>query len=102
MTLPTLEEFVAAEGSTFMVHFTDLSIPLDLVEVLPLPTPTNVKHLPDLVRKVPYQLTFRGPGETPLPQETYRLTHQTLGEVDLFVVPLNVDEEGMLYSVMVN
>lgn len=85
-----------------MVHFPDISIPLDLVTALPLPPPPEREDVPAFVRRTPYRLVFRGPRETPLKQEIYRLTHEKLGDVDLFVVPMREEEEGMFYSVVVN
>lgn len=33
------------------------------------------------------------------PQGTYRLRHPTLGELDLFMVPIGPDGEGMRYEI---
>jgi hypothetical protein len=102
MPIPTLEDFVAVEGSQFMVHFTDISIPLALVQAFPLPPPPEREQILDFIRKTPFRLVFRGPLDTPLQQETYRLSHDRLGDLDLTVVPIRKDEEGIFYSVVVN
>ena len=102
ITIPTLEEFVAAEGTRFEVRFPDITIPLDLVEAIPLPPNPQGPGVPSIVRKSPYSLLFRGSSATPLVQNTYRLTHDKLGEVDLFIVPTIQDGEEMFYTVTIN
>lgn len=40
---------------------------------------------------------FAGPLEPVLPQATYGLDHETLGHLDLFLVPIGAVSEGMRY-----
>lgn len=42
----------------------------------------------------PFSLIFRGPCEPILAQQTCRLAHEAMGELDLFVVPLGPDRAG--------
>jgi hypothetical protein len=43
-----------------------------------------------------FSLVFRGtPG---LPQGTYRLSHAKLGDLDIFLVPIGSDGDGMQYE----
>jgi hypothetical protein len=49
-----------------------------------------------------FSLVFRGPNERPLPQMTYRLRNDSLGEFDLFVVPVRRDVEGVYYEAVFN
>lgn len=102
-TIPTLEEFVAVEGTRFDVRFPDITIPLKLEEAVPLPPPPEPgPGIPDTLRKVPYSLVFSGPVETPLAQNTYRLSHDRLGDVDLVMVPMSRQPEAIYYAVTVN
>jgi hypothetical protein len=41
---------------------------------------------------------FRGPTGPILPQRIYRLRHPVMGELDLFLVPIGPDGEGMRYE----
>ena len=41
---------------------------------------------------------FRGPLETFLPQRTYAMEHEGLGNVELFIVPVQRDNEGFYYE----
>jgi hypothetical protein len=45
-----------------------------------------------------FSLVFRGPATQVLPQRTYGITHEELGELELFLVPLGPDAEGMRYE----
>ena len=49
-------------------------------------------------RREPFALTFRGTRSPWLPQGTYRLEHDQLGALDLFIVPIGPDEHGMRYE----
>jgi hypothetical protein len=46
----------------------------------------------------PFSVIFRGPEEPILPQAIYRVSHKKLGELDLFLVPLGPDREGVRYE----
>lgn len=54
----------------------------------------------------PYQeqfyLQFHGPVEVFLPQQVYRLAHETLGEADLFLVPIGHWQDGYRYEALFN
>ncbi len=49
-------------------------------------------------RRQPFSVLFRGPRTPVLPQRIYRLEHDRMGELDLFVVPIGPDEEGLRYE----
>jgi hypothetical protein len=48
--------------------------------------------------RAPFSLVFRSPPGAPLPQHIYRLQHDELGVLDLFLVPIGPDDEGMRYE----
>jgi hypothetical protein len=45
-----------------------------------------------------FSLVFRGPVEPLLPQRTYRVVHDELAEMDIFIVPIGRDEAGARYE----
>jgi hypothetical protein len=45
-----------------------------------------------------FALVFRGGPDPPLRQRIYRLEHDELGALDLFLVPLGPDELGQRYE----
>jgi hypothetical protein len=46
----------------------------------------------------PFSIVFRGSRDRVLPQRTYRVKHEAIGEFDLFLVPIGPDREGMRYE----
>jgi len=48
--------------------------------------------------RIPFSLIFRGPQSSVLPQRTYLLSNETLGEFPLFLVPIGPDDAGMRYE----
>jgi hypothetical protein len=48
--------------------------------------------------RVPFFLEFRSASTVPKPQRIYSLKHATLGEIDLFLVPLRRDAAGCTYQ----
>ena len=53
---------------------------------------------PDGAERHQFSLVFRGPVDPLLPQRTYRLEHAELGALDIFLVPIGPDSEGMRYE----
>lgn len=53
---------------------------------------------PDGQERLQFSLIFRGPTTPVLPQHTYQITHAELGELELFLVALGPDAEGMRYE----
>ncbi len=46
----------------------------------------------------PFRLVFLGPVDPVLPQRTYRLEHEMLGTLDIFLVPIARDASGTTYE----
>jgi hypothetical protein len=92
----TAETFTPHVGSTFTVE-PDAStrLPIELVSVSALggaATGANAK------RRTPFSLVFRGARTPVLPQQIYRLVHESLGVLDMFLVPIGPDQVGMQYE----
>jgi hypothetical protein len=66
---------------------------LELDEVKPFPTLSHSSS--DLER---FSLYFYGPGDVYLPQSIYRLEHEQMGELDIFLVPIARNERGHRYE----
>jgi hypothetical protein len=49
-----------------------------------------------------FTLLFQGPPQNFLPQATYRLRHEQLGELDIFLVPVGQDKSGFHYEAVFN
>ncbi len=46
----------------------------------------------------PFSVLFRVAGDGELEQQIYRLEHESMGSLDLFLVPVGPDSEGMRYE----
>jgi hypothetical protein len=66
---------------------------LDLVEVVEtMSTP----------RQQQFSVVFRGSLDYLLPQGTYHMEHEKMGEIDLFIVPVGKEPDGFLYEAVFN
>lgn len=63
---------------------------------------TQVSELRSSPGQESYSIVFRGPEDRLLPQGTYTLDHDRLGEQDLFIVPVAGDEQGISYEAVFN
>ena len=73
------------------------TLDLVLAEVHSLP------RSPNAPRAEPFSLIFLGPPKPILRQATYTLTHETLGALDIFIVPVGPDPRGgMQYEAVFN
>lgn len=74
----------------------DLVLPLQLVEATESSEQGGLG--PDGQERLQFSLVFRGPATPVLPQHTYPVTHPEMGELDLFLVALGPDGDGMRYE----
>jgi hypothetical protein len=49
-----------------------------------------------------FSIFFRGPQTPFLPQGTYHLEQERIGELDLFIVPIGKQADGYLYEAVFN
>lgn len=49
-------------------------------------------------KREPYSLVFRGPANPVLKQGIVPLQHTQLGDIDIFLVPIGPDSQGMCYE----
>jgi hypothetical protein len=69
-------------------------VELELVEV----TAYGAVGTPPGPGRQPFSLFFRGPLSLRVPQHIYRVEHDEMGAIDLFLVPLGPDAEGMKFE----
>lgn len=63
---------------------------------------SHEKAQPKSKRSAPFSLVFQGPQDSPLYQSTYQLQHEHLGELPVFLVPIDQDQEGVYYEAIFN
>lgn len=98
VTYLRLDMFADRLGDVFRVEPAD-GQSLELVLVVALGR-TSERAAED--RPQSFSLEFRGPNEPILPQQIYRLQHSELGDLDIFLVPIGPDEQGLLYEAIFN
>ena len=69
------------------------SHPMDLIEL------TNGHSSP---RQEQFSLRFRGDRNKVFPQRIYPMKHDSIGDFDLFLVPIGRDESGTYYEAVFN
>jgi hypothetical protein len=93
----TLGDFSGRVGEEFRLDGPSGAVPLTLVEVVDLARRENPGP-----RRSPFSLVFRGPAAPALPQRTWPLAHETLGRLEIFLVPIGPDASGMRYEAVFN
>lgn len=91
------KDFSKHLNQTFHVKV-DLSEPVtfELIEVNKL----GVKKKKGEEGRRPFSVIFRGPPQPILPQQIYQLTHDTMGTLELFLVPVGQDKHGIQYEAL--
>jgi len=95
--LLSCEHFAGRAGQTFDLSMGESSVPLTLAEVNPLP----VRPFPGMMR-APFSLIFRSATPVVLPQKLYRLKNADMGALDIFLVPIARDVQGIVYQAVFN
>lgn len=92
----TRDSFEQVRGSRFRISCAEgdegSSVQLELVEVS-----SSSASRREGFREA-FSLLFQGHRDLRLPQQTYRLAHDRLGELELFLVPLEPNREASFYE----
>ena len=85
----TAENFAPHVGDRFVMHLADgQTVALTLIAA-----EQNGKQQPG-AQRAPFALLFRPPPGVVPAQQLYRLVHEQLGELEIFLVPVTPDAEG--------
>lgn len=94
VALPRKEQFSEQLDSIFRAEFGEgRAVDLVLCEF----TPGVSNKVQDS-----FSLTFRAPGDVPPVQSIYHLENASLGPMDLFLVPVRQDDEGLYFEAVFN
>jgi hypothetical protein len=93
-------EFYTKEGFAEHVN-TKFTIPLEPSGAIELELVEVVSTL-STPRQEQFSVFFRGPANIYLPQMTYHMTHDAMGELDLFIVPVGRQPDGFHYEAVFN
>jgi hypothetical protein len=92
----TQETFAPHVGSTFHIRLNPQeTVPVELAEISEFPDYEGP-------RRAPFSLVFRGAHRFVLPQQTYRIEHEKMQPLDVFLVPIGPDPKGMRYEAVFN
>lgn len=93
----TEEVFTRHVKSKFRVVDLESPVELELTAVEGRPSGPNEQQ--GMER---FSLIFHGPGDALLPQRTYNIEHEEMGEFQLFLVPVGQDADGFEYESVFN
>jgi hypothetical protein len=90
----TYEDFADRVGEAFALTAADGdTLELELADVALLPQANRVPG-----GREPFSLLFHGSGERYAPQGTWRVEHDELGALEIFLVPLGPEDGVMRYQ----
>lgn len=89
------DDFDPHVGERFQLELPEQEkLALELVSTHPLSSDTVEDS-----QRSPFSLVFRSPGERRhAPQQIYTVHHPELGPLEIFLVPIGPDEQGMRYE----
>ena len=93
----TESEFSKHVNSKFNLALNDRTLQLELVEVKGY---RAGEHEQQGMER--FSAFFNGPGDAPLLQQVYQLSHDQMGEFDIFLVPISGDQRGYRYEAVLN
>jgi hypothetical protein len=87
----TVADFAALRGDRFRIAPDDSpAFEVELVEVTEIPREPG--------GRAPFSLELQGGPNPPLPQRIYRLQHQDLGPMEIFLVPIASDRYEAVFT----
>lgn len=89
------EQFAACLNQDFQIVFSDGTLPVKLSEARP-------RSAPEGATRDPFTLTFRGPASLRLPQGIYKMSNATLGEMEIFLVQIAIDQTSSTFEAVFN
>ena len=88
----TIETFAKRIGDRFAMRVRpDATLELELIEANPLGARPGRG-------RAPFSILFRGPLAPVMPQQIYALAHETIGSLEVFIVPVGPGQGGLLYE----
>lgn len=97
MQVLTFESFSPHLNSTFALGLGEAAVDLTLTQATRQP----MRPFAGMIRE-PFSLIFRSGSPVVLPQRIYPLTHAAMGKLDIFIVPIARDAQGVVYQAVFN
>ena len=86
------DDFNGVLNQAFTLELNGSTYPLELISVDRLVDSATVGD------RVAFSIVFRGDSELNLEQQIYHISQDTLGDMELFIVPIGPDDKGMRYE----
>lgn len=87
------DDFAPHVGTTFRIRMGDEVVDAELIDVIGRRGDTVEE-----AQRSPFSVVFRVPTEALIEQQTFRIEHQAMGTLELFLVPVGPDKVGMCYE----
>ena len=97
MQFLTVESFAPHLNSSFALTLGESTLDMALTQVAKLP----FRPFQGMMRE-PFSLIFRSSSPVVLPQRSYPLKHEAMGRLDIFIVPIARDAQGIVYQAIFN
>jgi hypothetical protein len=97
LQLLTFESFAPHLNSTFALQIGEASIDLTLTQATKQPART----FRGMMRE-PFSLYFRSGSQVVLPQRIYAFAHGAMGRLEIFIVPIAREPQGIVYEAVFN
>lgn len=97
MTIGSYEAFASRLNESFQVGLGAASVEMTLVQATKA-KPQNFEGL----RKQPFALLFKCAKPVILPQKIYPFENSAFGKMEIFIVPVARDKDGIVYQAIFN
>jgi hypothetical protein len=95
----TRDIFTGCLGSKFRLHVDSGTF----VEVELIETTTLRRNPPGVgAKREPFSIVFRASKDFLVPQKIYKLQHEKVGTLEICLVPIGPDQQGMRYEAIFN
>ena len=93
----TKEAFAAHLNTEFvLIPEAGSPVPMTLLQVTGLGNPSSPASTAS--PRAPFSIVFRAAPNVRLPQRIYRLEHDAMGVMNIFIVPIGPDAQGMRFE----
>jgi hypothetical protein len=97
LELLTFESFSPHLNTAFALQLGEATVDLTLTEAIKQP----LRPFPGMVRE-PFSLYFRSASQDVLPQGTYAFVHDGMGQLEICIVPIGREPQGIVYEAVFN
>jgi len=103
LNMVTKDTFSGYLGEKFHVHVAAAVLDMELVDVNELAVAVGrQRKKPSSSEPRPFSVLFQGPQTPLLPQAIYKVEHEAVGTMDIFIVPIGPEQGVAMYEGVFN